>query len=358
MRLQSHSIKTNIYLYHSELLSTCKPVHSTSQVNMNNLFNFGSSSGQKPANDGASRAIPSNWYRSPAMYELERRAIYSKKWIVVTHQLRFKNPGDFVQFQEAGFNFFIVKDRKGSINAFHNICRHRAYPVVEKDSGSVGILACKYHGEFWSCSCFSFLEPVRICLRARLLGWSYGLDGKLAKAPRYDDVEGFNKENNNLFPIHVHVDKLGFVWVNLEAKPTPSVAWADDFAGVDTQERLQQFDMTQYHFDHQWDMIGDYNWKTLADNYNEVIRSWQKESEYQTELSLHSATTVQRAIRVSTLFPIFPSTGLKPRQAISNISTPINRINLVWGYIARSTSLTLQSLFRTCYPLSQFRRSH
>lgn len=102
------------------------------------------------------------------------------------------------------------------------------------------------------------------------LGWSYGLDGKLAKAPKYQDVEGFCKDRNGLFPIHVHIDKLGFVWVNLEAATTPSVAWEDDFAGVDCQQRLQHFDMTEYHFDHQWEMIGDYNWKTLADNYNEV----------------------------------------------------------------------------------------
>jgi phenylpropionate dioxygenase-like ring-hydroxylating dioxygenase large terminal subunit len=34
-----------------------------------------------------------------------------------------------------------------------NICRHRAYPVIEKGSGEggkVSILACKYHGE---CRC-------------------------------------------------------------------------------------------------------------------------------------------------------------------------------------------------------------
>lgn len=56
----------------------------------------------------------------------------------------------------------------------------------------------------------------------------------------------------------------------MDASPTPTVAWNDDFAGVDTQPRLQPFDMESYHFDHQWEMIGDYNWKTLADNYNEV----------------------------------------------------------------------------------------
>jgi hypothetical protein len=52
------------------------------------------------------------------------------------------------------------------------------------------------------------------------------------------------------------------------------VKWDEDFANVDVQSRLDIFDMSQYHFDHQWEMIGDYNWKTLADNYNEVWESW------------------------------------------------------------------------------------
>ncbi|KAK6205759.1 Translation factor guf1 mitochondrial [Pestalotiopsis sp. IQ-011] len=179
------------------------------------------------------------------MYELERRAIFSKKWILVSHKLRFVNAGDFVRITEAGFPFFLIKDRKGNINAFHNVCRHRAYPIIEKDSGKASILACKYHG------------------------WSYGFAGNLAKAPKYQDLAHFDRESNGLYQIHVHVDKLGFVWVNFDAKSKPSVLWEQDFSGVDTQPRLEPFDLTKFHFDHQWEMTGDYNWKTLADNYNE-----------------------------------------------------------------------------------------
>ncbi|EED19233.1 Rieske 2Fe-2S family protein, putative [Talaromyces stipitatus ATCC 10500] len=178
------------------------------------------------------------------MYELERRAIFSKDWIVVSHQLRLAESGKYVQLQEAGFSFFLVKDRQGNINGFHNVCRHRAYPIVQEKEGSANILACKYHG------------------------WSYGLSGKLAKAPRYDDLENFEKEKNGLFPIRVHIDKLGFIWVNLEASEKPTISWEDDFGGVDEQPRLLQFDLSEFQFDHQWDMVGDHNWKILADNYN------------------------------------------------------------------------------------------
>lgn len=94
----------------------------------------------------AVRALPASWYRSEPMYDLERRAIFSKQWLVVTHKTRFVNDGDFLQVTEAGFNFFLIRDRKGEIQGFHNICRHRAYPLVEQDCGNKKIIACKYHG--------------------------------------------------------------------------------------------------------------------------------------------------------------------------------------------------------------------
>ncbi|KAF7623920.1 Rieske 2Fe-2S family protein [Aspergillus flavus] len=191
------------------------------------------------------RALPASWYHSSPLYELERRAIFSKRWLLVTHRSRLTKPGDFIRYEEAGFPIFLCLDRQGNLRGFHNVCRHRAFPVVISDSGSANILACKYHG------------------------WSYGLNGKLAKAPRFDDVSGFDKEDNGLFSIHVHVDQRGLVWVNLDAKETPTTPWNEDFLGADTQGRLQDFNMTEYKFDHAWDMVGNYNWKTLVDNYNE-----------------------------------------------------------------------------------------
>lgn len=107
------------------------------------MFQFLSS---KSAPTDVPRALPASWYREPAMYELERRAIYSKRWLLVTHRNRFAKSGDFVQYNEAGFSFFLCLDREGNLNGFHNICRHRAYPVVTKDEGNVSILSCKYHG--------------------------------------------------------------------------------------------------------------------------------------------------------------------------------------------------------------------
>lgn len=81
------------------------------------------------------------------MYELEKRAIFSMKWLCVSHSMRFKKAGDFVKYEIAGYAFFVTRDRQNNIKAFLNICRHRAYPILEQESGQVSILSCKYHGE-------------------------------------------------------------------------------------------------------------------------------------------------------------------------------------------------------------------
>ncbi|RVX69768.1 hypothetical protein B0A52_06413 [Exophiala mesophila] len=211
------------------------------------VLNYLGFKGQLPASEGPKpvRALPSSWYTSQEMYELERRAIFSKRWMLITHKLRFTEPGSWIKFEIAGYEFVLCLNRAGGISGFHNVCRHRAFPVVQEKTGTARIFACKYHG------------------------WSYGLDGKLAKAPKYDELEDFDKTQNGLFPIHVRVDASGFVWVNLDSKATPEVPWEEDFLGIDTQERYKQFNFDNYVLDHEYQRDGDYNWKILADNFNE-----------------------------------------------------------------------------------------
>jgi len=208
-------------------------------------FGIGKPTSTKEEEKSAVRALPANWYTSQEMYELERRAIFSRKWLLVTHRQRLTQPGDWLRYNIAGFDLVLCRDREGNINGFHNVCRHRAYPVVTGEKGSAKIFACQYHG------------------------WSYGLNGKLAKAPGFQNLEGFEKDKNGLIPIHVHIDHNGFIWVNLDGKEKPEIAWEDDFDGVDTQQRFQEFNFDDYRFDHTWEQEGGYNWKILADNYNE-----------------------------------------------------------------------------------------
>ena len=211
------------------------------------VLNYLGLSGRTPTVEESSavRALPSNWYTSQEMYQLERRAIFSKRWMLITHKTRFTDPGDWIKFDVAGYEFVLCQGRKGEINGFHNVCRHRAFPVVQEEKGTAKIFACKYHG------------------------WSYGLDGRLAKAPKYDELAGFDKNQNGLFKIHVRTDASGFIWANLDSKEIPEVPWEEDFDGIDTQERYKVFNFDDYVLDHEYHQEGAYNWKILADNFNE-----------------------------------------------------------------------------------------
>lgn len=205
---------------------------------------FGGSTASPPEKK-AVRALPGNWYTSEEMYQLERRAIFSRRWLIITHTSRFPNAGDWLRYSIANYEIVVSKDRKGEIHAFHNVCRHRAYPVVEQDQGNSKIFACRYHG------------------------WSYGLDGNLAKAPGYQDLPSFDRSKNGLFPIHTRIDRNGFIWINMDSKKEPDVPWSEQFDGVDEQKRFDQFNFDDYVFDHTWSQEGNYNWKILSDNFNE-----------------------------------------------------------------------------------------
>ena len=136
---------------------------------------------------------PTDWWTSPTLFALEKRAILSKTWLHICHATLFKKPGDYRTFSIANFSFFLILGKDGRLRAFHNVCRHRAYTVATKESGCSRVLMCKYHG------------------------WTYDSLGKLIKAPKFEDVAGFDKAQNGLFEIRTFVDSSGFVYLNFDA---------------------------------------------------------------------------------------------------------------------------------------------
>lgn len=103
------------------------------------------------------------------------------------------------------------------------------------------------------------------------IGWSYSINGDLAKAPKFDEVEGFDRKDYSLFKIHTYVDKIGFVWVNFDASDTP-IPWEKMNGGTDEQPRLNDFALDNYVYHRTWTTNGKYNWKVVGENYNEVSR--------------------------------------------------------------------------------------
>ncbi|CAK7892215.1 hypothetical protein CAAN1_01S09032 [[Candida] anglica] len=187
--------------------------------------------------------LPASWWTSEKVFELEKRSIFNKSWMFCTHSSRFAKAGDYFSYTVCGINFFIIKSKvDGQLKAFHNVCRHRAFPVVRKEQGSSTILGCKYHG------------------------WSYNSDGVLTKAPQFEQVEGFKKEENSLFPIKTHTTDQGLVFVNFsqEEDVIPFSTW---FQGI--EKDFSEYDFDDYEYNMSYELNGKFNWKTLMDGYQE-----------------------------------------------------------------------------------------
>jgi choline monooxygenase len=90
--------------------------------------------------------LPAVAYHDPATYERERHAIFAREWQLAGFRAQLRGPGDFVAHDVAGWPLFVVLADDGELRAFHNVCRHRAGPVVTEPEGRCSTLVCQYHG--------------------------------------------------------------------------------------------------------------------------------------------------------------------------------------------------------------------
>jgi choline monooxygenase len=181
------------------------------------------------------RTIPSRWYRDPEFSASEARSVFGESWQLVGRAQQLERPGAFVTSTVAGEPVVVLRDDKGVLRAFFNVCRHRAACVVTEAEGTARRLRCRYHG------------------------WTYDLEGHLRGAPEFDGVEGFPLEENGLVP--VSVDTWGpLVFVNL-GSGAPSLA---EFLAP-LPEKLGPLEGLRFVERRSYELAC--NWKVFVDNY-------------------------------------------------------------------------------------------
>jgi phenylpropionate dioxygenase-like ring-hydroxylating dioxygenase large terminal subunit len=102
------------------------------------------------------------FYTSPEIYQIERRGWLAQQWFLVGHSSEVRQPGAYLVRDVLGESLIVVRDEKGELRAFYNVCRHRGSRVCDHD-GKASQLVCPYHA------------------------WSYRLDGSLRSAPSLPD---------------------------------------------------------------------------------------------------------------------------------------------------------------------------
>ncbi len=154
----------------------------------------------KPAR--ARQLLPKECYFSPGWFEREHRELFSRSWAFACTVHDVPEAGDYVAVGINSHPMIVVRTRDGSLQAYHNTCRHRGTQIFEEGRGNCrhGIV-CPYHA------------------------WTYNADdGSLRGLPKKDLCFSGLKVAD--WPLHRgSVGTLGdLVFVNPQAEP------GEDFA--------------------------------------------------------------------------------------------------------------------------------
>jgi choline monooxygenase len=187
--------------------------------------------------------LPAKWYTSPELYEKERTQLFATQWLYVAHETELLQPGDYVTAEIANYPLYIMRQPDGGIKAFHNVCRHRAAPLVSGPTGNAGssVITCRYHG------------------------WSYGVDGHLVATPYFDCLTDCQRSEMSLFELQVAVYQ-GLVFVNMAAEAQPFKTVFNQLTATIEQS---QYVLANYKFHSKIVRRGKFNWKVWMDGYQE-----------------------------------------------------------------------------------------
>jgi choline monooxygenase len=185
------------------------------------------------------RSLPAAWYCDPAIYEAERTAIFAKTWQFIGPEAEFARPGDYRAVQIAGYRLFVIRERGGQLKAFHNLCPHRAAPLLSEGDGHCDVLRCRYHG------------------------WTFATDGRLMATPNFGEAAWFDKKSHGLMPVRVETWR-GLVFATLDENAVPLVAFLGDLPAL-----LEPYPIETFGKLDQAEFAMRCNWKTYTDNFVE-----------------------------------------------------------------------------------------
>jgi choline monooxygenase len=184
--------------------------------------------------------LPASWYRDPDVFARERREVFGREWLVFARADQVAAANATFASAIAGYTIGVARGEDGVLRGFHNVCRHRAGPLVADGPGSArGGFVCGYHG------------------------WSYRQDGSLLRARDFGDDAGLDPACFGLLEVQV-AEWANLVWVNLDLS---APVFAEDTAVFTAEAAGFPLDAYRFHAEFHEDLAC--NWKTYVDNYLE-----------------------------------------------------------------------------------------
>jgi len=90
-------------------------------------------------------SLPGWLYTDPEYFAVEMERVIRPSWQIVCHESDVPGTGDYRTIDYLGESVIVIRGNDGAINAFTNVCRHRAMRLVEGPSGCAKKLVCPYH---------------------------------------------------------------------------------------------------------------------------------------------------------------------------------------------------------------------
>lgn len=182
------------------------------------------------------QTAPVRMYQDPAVFARERERIFARTWQYFGLEADLRRAGDYLCESVAGYPIVVVRDEQGGLKGFHNVCRHRAGPLVAEGKGRCDRqFVCRYHD------------------------WTYAFDGRLKEATGFGPADGFAAEDFTLFKVLVEIWH-GFIFVNLDAQAAPLIETLrplDERLGRQAKRSAKLFDSHPIAC----------NWKLYVENY-------------------------------------------------------------------------------------------
>jgi phenylpropionate dioxygenase-like ring-hydroxylating dioxygenase large terminal subunit len=196
-----------------------------------------------PLDQGAVRPdfVPKEAYLSRDFARLEVERLWSKVWQVACRLEEIPRVGDFVTYDILDESIIVVRTSGQEVRAFFNVCQHRGRRLTQ-GCGRANTFMCRYHG------------------------WTWRLDGSLAKILDRDDWSGCpHMEPEDLHLRQVKVDTWGgFVFINMEPDCEPLAKFLDPMPAYND---CFEFDRLRYRWYKSIRL--PCNWKVALEAFNE-----------------------------------------------------------------------------------------
>jgi len=196
-----------------------------------------------PAGEHAIRPdfVPKEGYLSREFAQREAQRLWPRVWQVACRLEEIPRVGDFVTYDILDESIIVVRTSEREIKALFNVCQHRGRRLTQ-GCGHTNTFMCRYHG------------------------WTWRIDGTLAKVLDRDDWNGCPQmEAQDLRLPEVQVDTWGgFVFINMDPQAEPLAKFLEPVPA-----HLDCFELQKLRYRWYKSVRLPCNWKVALEAFNE-----------------------------------------------------------------------------------------